>query len=922
MKFFKSAWLHLTIYVLSFIGLSFHLFDVYSTFKTSLSDGQLHTWQALFIFLIIVFSLGILEAGLQLFKKKEFSILTVLNIVGVIGVTTFYIANHTQLIPSTIAGFMWNELNVYGIFLSVSVGLTLFLMIKLALANIHKHLKISLLTESLVALSIPILIILIFYVLIPAINTFSTAAQNTLITFLILSTTVFIYLIVRIALQTFAKQKRFKLFWTVLFSLVLPIIGLLINNGGVIMGNPHPIFGDFNHPLIWAMLVLTAFALLFPVQKFTKFRFAMMLLKAFTISYTIYFTLIFLPYLPISLLAVLVLGFGLLLIAPICLLLLQITSIYDDFKAIQSISPSKKIISLLLSAIIVPVAVFASMLNEKMMLKKIINYTEHYDSQHIKTAPKINKTYTLNLLDKLNENENRLLSKMPIITPLRNKIVRNNLTLKEEKINRIQKVFTNYGAYIFQQKSRNQFQSSNQDFTIDKTDIQTTYNHQKGYYESWVNLTVTNQLQRWNQEFVTLIDLQENTFINDMFLMIGSRKEKAILSEKKSANWIYNQIKTVQQDPAILQYEALRTLSFKIFPFAGGETRKAGIHFIHLEPTKISINGNEYNLHPATKRLNVPKTEKLEQSIFLSKEMVEKLPEVQRTPKPIVLVQAFQNQDEKDYAANQLTQIAETYQIEPNLLNVFQVGKDFKLLNANNYLNQEKTSETNEGFFVEKPILHTLNKVKTTDNTYPIFHILQLRPSELILNHQIAYLSHKVPECNFIRIHNRENKSILMMNPFEEKREFKFVKQYNYKGVNYFIHPYESAIITNTSSNSTDFKNDLEYGAYLQNLYSNQALNPAKANLNWKKSVVTSIKSNILTPNTTFIALENELQKAILKKKQKQILNSNSAFDAETNNQVTQMSEPVWIYALLPILLYFIYRKRKKYFNTLKINNK
>lgn len=915
MKFLKSAWLHLIVYILSFIGLGIHLFDVYSTFKTSLSDNQFHIWKILLTILISVFTLGIIEAVLQLIKRKEFTALTIINTVGIIGLTTFYLANHNELIPNTMAGFMWNEINVYGVFLSISIGLILFLIIKLALADIQKQLNISLLTESLMAICIPVSVILIFYVVLPAVKTSSTAARNTLITFLILSTTIFIYLTVRVVLQTFAKQKQLKPFWTVVFSLILPILGISVNQG--IWGQmDHPIFGDFNHPLIWTMLFLTAFTLLFPVQKFSKFRFAFMLLKALTISYTIYFTLIFLPYLPISLLAVLILGLGLLLIAPICLLLIQITSIYEDFIAIQSISSSKKIISLVLSAIIIPAFVFASMFTEKMKLNRIINYTEHYDSENLKTAPEISVTSIFNILDKIKGNESRLIGKMPIITPLRNKIVRNNLTLKEEKINRIQKVFTNYGAYSFRQKNRNQFQSSNKHFTIDKTEIQTTYNHQKGYYESWVNLTVTNQLRRGNQEFVSLIDLHENTFVNDMFLMIENRKEKAILSEKKSANWIYNQIKVVRQDPAILQYEASRTLSFKIYPFARSETRKAGVHFIHLEPTKISINGKEHNLHPETKRLNFPTTEKLEQSIFLSKEMVEKLPEAKRTPKPIILVQAFQNQDEKEYAIKQLQIIADFHKIDLNQLSIYQVGKNFHQYKIKDYLSQ-KPNITEEGFFIEKPIFYTLNQVKSTDKTYPIFHIIKLRPSELILNNQIAYLSHKVPECNFIHIHSTTDHPILMLNPFEEKKDFKFVKQYQYEGVDHFIHPHESAILTNTATNH--FKNDLEYGAYLQRLYSNQTLNPAKENQHWKKSVLTSIKSNILTPNTTFIALENELQKSILMKKQKQVLNSNSAFDTEQNNQITQMSEPIWIYVLLPILLFFIYRKRKLIqFNILK----
>jgi 3-phosphoglycerate kinase len=87
-----------------------------------------------------------------------------------------------------------------------------------------------------------------------------------------------------------------------------------------------------------------------------------------------------------------------------------------------------------------------------------------------------------------------------------------------------------------------------------------------------------------------------------------------------------------------------------------------------------------------------------------------------------------------------------------------------------------------------------------------------------------------------------------------------------------------------------------------------QTLHPETADEAWLALVKHSFESKILTPVTAYMVVENEAQKAILAKKQAQVLSGNKSLDLGEDTQ--RMSEPsIWLLALL-LLLYLAYKKR------------
>jgi len=103
---------------------------------------------------------------------------------------------------------------------------------------------------------------------------------------------------------------------------------------------------------------------------------------------------------------------------------------------------------------------------------------------------------------------------------------------------------------------------------------------------------------------------------------------------------------------------------------------------------------------------------------------------------------------------------------------------------------------------------------------------------------------------------------------------------------------------------------DWETALHLNGNWISQSIQPSKPG-EWLSLVKGSFKSQIMTPVTSYLVVENEAQKAMLKKKQEQVLSSNKSFDLGEDAQ--RMSEPNWLILMLLMgVLYFFNERRKR----------
>ena len=90
-----------------------------------------------------------------------------------------------------------------------------------------------------------------------------------------------------------------------------------------------------------------------------------------------------------------------------------------------------------------------------------------------------------------------------------------------------------------------------------------------------------------------------------------------------------------------------------------------------------------------------------------------------------------------------------------------------------------------------------------------------------------------------------------------------------------------------------------------------QVFHPEISAKEWPDLVKSSFETKILSPVTSYLVVENEAQKAILKKKQKQVLSSNKSLDLGEDTQ--RMSEPGL--TLIGIILILVWWYKKNYQN-------
>ncbi|PID93405.1 MAG: hypothetical protein CSA95_07980 [Bacteroidetes bacterium] len=76
----------------------------------------------------------------------------------------------------------------------------------------------------------------------------------------------------------------------------------------------------------------------------------------------------------------------------------------------------------------------------------------------------------------------------------------------------------------------------------------------------------------------------------------------------------------------------------------------------------------------------------------------------------------------------------------------------------------------------------------------------------------------------------------------------------------------------------------------MQGLWISQTLHPEISDKEWLNLLKYSFISKVMTPATSYLVVENEAQKAMLQKKQQQVLSGNKSLDLGEDTQ--RMSEP------------------------------
>ncbi len=931
----------LVISTLPSLLLLYVLYEQFRIIRPLLTPEEIQWWKNIGGGLIALIVLQTLYAAIMIRRQHLLTALYgMLSLFATIVFLYYYIYHHEHLISSNVPAWMIqiNILPYAGSFLMPTVGYALWIIMLYITPDTKKHHPLA---SALMAIAFPLLVYLLSQLVTPLWKWAGPRNEEYLVHVLLVSvisaTLGFFLFLIRtmyiMSLQVKPAYKRFRKAGWVLVTLVLPFIGLEVNNGHhspfpfpFFGGDTLSIFGDFSHPWFYYLTAMNGLLLCLPQWSNPVYRLIVFLLRGVTFPFTLYFFAVFLPYLPLSIIAIIAYGAGFLMLSPLLLMGIHLLVLKEDYQYLRPLySRAKLTVGVLASIMIIPAAITMVFKHYKKVLHNTLEYV--YEPRYDKTYS-ISTTSLQSILSHILLHKNEVTTDIfnqktiPFISPYYNSLVLQNLTLSQEKISTIQHLFMGKTVDHFSRTAP----TVNRDSCVVVSGI-TYHVHFDSIYRHWVSdieLSITNtDTLPGLRSFGTSFYIPDGVYISDYYLYIDGRKEKGILSEKKSALWIYNQIVDRRQDPGLLYYLSPHQLALSVFPVESQETRKTGFQLIHKEPFELHIERVKKEL--GSRDIAMEETIKTSNAIFIPSEVKKRLPKVTRPAYFHFMADMSKGAEGMSHSyVTSITNALETYPSLARNARISWVNSVVTSESITENLQESFNKQTHQGgFFLDRAIRKALVESYSHDH-YPIMVVLT---PDL----QQAYINGNFMDVQFT---------------FPERSPFYHLQEgLTWTAHDLFNRPYDSLSITgdmfapiavhalNISEGNTVYIPTTPEGSVCYQLQPNNIPKPISDNDKWAKGmenqtliasmrlghaphtvlrktiIRNSFATGMLTPLTSYIALENEAQKNVLKEKQRLMLEGNAILDHD--DEFATMSEPsLWLMMLLT-MCFLLWKHRK-----------
>ena len=514
--------------------------------------------------------------------------------------------------------------------------------------------------------------------------------------------------------------------------------------------------------------------------------------------------------------------------------------------------------------------------------------------------------------------------RFPYLSSYYNWLVLDNLTLSDAKINNIEKIF--YGEQSFK-LAPDDF--SNQFVGISKVKTNSKFDKAQNAWISWVDLELKNNTDGQNEEYVTSFNLPVGCWINDYYLYVDNKKEMGLLAEKKTAMWVFSQIRNYRKDPGILYYQTGNRVTLRVYPFNKNETRKTGISFIHKEPITIKIDSTIVALGNNAEQSNLSFNESVDKNvIYVSAKQKSILSKVNRKPYYHFLVDVSKGKENlKENFEHRIESLLAKKLISADNAKISFVNAYVNSFPLNENWKQNYSNQTFEGgFYLDRAIKTVLfDSYKSNSNTFPLIVTVTDSIQYAIVENDFSDLRFTYPESNLFN--NLADNGLLNLHSLSNNPTQRLCDTINYNfqqqvlvypdkehPIAYLADNNEADIVLKKSEfeikDNDILENNWQSALAIQGKWYSQLLHPETSAKEWLNGLRYSFKSKIMSPATSYLVVENDAQKAILKKKQNQVLSSNKSLDLAEDAQ--RMSEPGLLLMLTLIGLLFLIKGKRK----------
>ena len=357
-------------------------------------------------------------------------------------------------------------------------------------------------------------------------------------------------------------------------AVVLPFCGLTLN-----LAIPFP--ADFANPWPWALSAYTALVLL-PRPRSDRVGLLLYFLQSAAGPFVLYFFLLFVPFLPLAIPAIILVGTGFLILAPTILFRFYTREMYEYWQKLRETYSVPKILAVAVAGFLVLPALFCIDVEiERRDFKTLLAWhTEEDYDEPAKPMP-CSQSRAEKIMD--NVNDFALGAEIPFLSGWRSFRVydgmyladnlRNELNLRvlgkksEEELDWRRNARNLFGAGMFGTnpgRRSARFGSLWTTRALRTTDFNATAETSG---DALYTVKVAASADSENSELVLKFKLPAGAWIEGMRLKLADGTWKqARASERKAAEWVYRKITEQRRDPSIVTLDNPTEGTFKIFP--------------------------------------------------------------------------------------------------------------------------------------------------------------------------------------------------------------------------------------------------------------------------------------------------------------------------------------------------------------------
>ncbi|CAK0779714.1 putative MSEP-CTERM sorting domain-containing protein [Gammaproteobacteria bacterium] len=388
--------------------------------------------------------------------------------------------------------------------------------------------------------------------------------------------------------------RRMHTLLVLLLGLVAPLIGLYLNRS---IAFP----ADFQSTGVYVLTVLNGLLLLAPSGgPHTRLQ---LFMRALTYPFILYFFLVFLPFLPLSLLATLAMGMGFLMLVPLALGVFQTGLLVEDFRAVQGTFGRVQSLGLLLTGVLwIPGYLLMEAVLDRVALHQAIDVVYN----EAPSPSPVQATRATRALMKLHAYKQGI--QLPYLASAYSQLVFGGMVLSDDRIGRMYYLLSgtplptirpdSLSPFFYRERriqGRRGSLPPRRDIALESIESSLIAPGQ-----ARVHLKLRNQSADSHSEYLAHIKLPEGVFATGLTLKIEDRWEQGKVFDRKTALWVYTKSTEVKRDPSLLLYSAPDTLELRVYPFPAEGQREVAVDFRFpvQAAARISLDGREVVLNP------------------------------------------------------------------------------------------------------------------------------------------------------------------------------------------------------------------------------------------------------------------------------------------------------------------------------------